>query len=114
MEKRSGNKTRLTPHRKGWREELKGKHSYASSRRKCDLLKKAGNCRVHSWFMLLPQQILGEQNPDELLNKRGEENVKCISVFSEALYYSSKLLFCVRGVPTHICFVDPGNSKKPK
>lgn len=41
-EKRSGNKTRLTPHRKSWREELKGKHSYGSGRRKCDLLQKAG------------------------------------------------------------------------
>lgn len=42
MEKRSGNKTQLTPYRKSWREELKGKHCYKSSRRKCGLLKKAG------------------------------------------------------------------------
>lgn len=52
--------------------------------------------------MLIPQQILEEQNPDAPLNKRGEENVKCMSIFSEALYYSSKLLFCVTGVPTGI------------
>lgn len=42
MEKRSGNKTQLTPYRKGWREELKDKHGYRSSRRKRGLLKKAG------------------------------------------------------------------------
>lgn len=69
---------------------------------------------MDSCFVLIPQQILGEQNPDALLNKRGEENVKCISIFSEALYYSSKLLFCVTGVPPHIYFVDTGNHKKPK
>lgn len=69
---------------------------------------------MHSWFMLIPQQILGEQNPDEPLSKRREENMKCNSFFSEALYYSSKLLFFVTRVPTHICFVDPGNNKKSK
>lgn len=42
MGKRSGNKTQLTPYRKSWRDELKGKHSYNSSRRKHGLLKKAG------------------------------------------------------------------------
>lgn len=75
--------------------------------------KRQGNCRVHSWFVLIPQQILRWKNPDAPLNKRGEKNVKCISIFSEALYYSSKLLFCVTGVTSHICFVrDPRNNEK--
>lgn len=38
--------TQLTPYRKSWREELKGKHSYSLSRRKCGLLKQAGEWQL--------------------------------------------------------------------
>lgn len=98
MEKRSGNKTQLTPYRKSWREELKGKHSYNSSKRKHGLLKKAGRWHLIPYLVSAYTSADQGENIDMLVHKT-ENNVlsKFQLILSEALHYRGSLLICTLG-----------------
>lgn len=112
MEKRSGNKTQLTPYQKSWREELKGKHSYNSSERKHGLLKKAGRWHLIPYLISAYTSADQGENIDMLVHKT-ENNVlsKFQLILSEALHYRGSLLICTSGRPTSLLFMDTGNKK---